>query len=170
MESKDIHEVNNMEEKDVFTKQIQEKDEQLVESDKSIDEANKKLGESDKSLKEATDKLKKFEDAEKDRVAKEHELLVDKICETNKDLKREELIKMSDSELIIVEKYETDKVNSSANNEGSGVVNATLEEAKGNEDNILDLGLLERHGDLTMNEEAYQKFNQDVKKKILGEE
>lgn len=173
MESKDIYEVNNMEEKDVFAKQIQEKDEQLVDSTKLVDDAEKKIVEKDKSLKESTDKLKKFEDAEKTRVAEKHDELVDKICEVNKDLKKEELMEKSDSELEIIERYETEKVDAATDNSGSGVVNAineSIEDAKGSDENILDLGLMERFGDLTMNEEAYNKFNQDVKKRVLGEE
>ena len=170
MESKDIHEVNNMEERDVFAKQIEERDNQLAESKKLIDKSKKDAEDKDKKLKDSADKLKKLEDEKKKGQAKEHESLVDKIVETNKDLKKEELMEQSDNELKIIEKYETEKVDSDSEGEGTGVVNATLQEAKESEDNILDLGLLERHGDLTMNEEAYQKFNQDIKKRVLGEE
>jgi len=173
MKKKDIHEVNTMEEKDIFAKQIQEKDKKIAESIKLNEDATKIVAERDKALKESAEKLKVFEDAEKVRVAEKHNELVDKIVETNKDLKKEELMEKTDSELEIIEKYETDKVNSIQENTGSGVVNAineSVNDARGSEENILNLDLLERHGDLTMNEEAYEKFNQDVKKRVLGDE
>ena len=171
MKNKDIQEVNTMEEKDIFAKQIEEKDKQLVESTKLVDDAKNVLLEKDKSLKEATDKLKAFEDAEKLRVAEKHEALVDKIVEANQDLKKVELMEKTDSELEIIERYESEKSNVAS--EGSGVVNIineSINDAKVNKENILDLGLMERFGDLTMNENAYEQFNQDVKKRILGEE
>ncbi|KKL64403.1 hypothetical protein LCGC14_2165370, partial [marine sediment metagenome] len=164
-------EVSSMEEKDVFAKQIKEKDTQLGDANKKIEEADKELAKANKLVKEQEDKLKKIEEAKKLEVAKSHEDKVDKIVETNSDLKKEELMEKTDGELDIIEKYEIESANKPADT-GAGVVgqiNESVNDAKGDKENVLDLKLMEKHGDLTMNEEAYKEFNLEVKKRVLGE-
>ncbi len=164
-------EVSSMEEKDIFAKQIKEKDSQLGDANKKIEEADKELAKANKLVKEQEDKLKKIEEAKKLEVAKSHEAKVDKIVETNSDLKKEELMEKTDGELDIIEKYEIEAANKPADT-GAGVVgqiNESVNDAKGDKENVLDLKLMEKHGDLTMNEEAYKDFNLEVKKRVLDE-
>ena len=172
MEKNNIQEVNNMEDKDVFAKQIEEKDNLLTESKKTLEESEGKINEANDKLKESEEKIKKFEEAEKARVLKEKEELVDKLCESNKELKKEELMEKSDDELKIIEGYEI-KIKEQKNPEGSGIVSMVGEsakEAKEDNDNIMDITVMERTGDLTMTEEANEKFNQEIKERILGHE
>lgn len=169
-------EVNNMaeggvNEKDVFTKQIEEKDKALEDANKQIEDAAKKLKEVEEAKKKDEDKLKKMEDEEKKKKAKEHEDLVDKICEMNSELKKDDLKDKSDSELKIIEGYET-KNKETTDSDGSGVVGQIRETANNleqNKENILDLDKMKRYGDLTMSEEAYGKFNEDIRKDVLDE-
>lgn len=173
-------EVSNMadegmiKEKDVFTKTIEEKDKALVEANEKIKEAADKLKTIEEAKKKDAEKLKKMEDEEKKKKAKEHEAQVDKICEMNKDLKKEDLVEKSDSELKIIETYEQAAIDKGAEAaEGGGVVGNIKEATKGlaeEKDKILNLDKMEKFGDLTMTEEAYDEFNKDIRKDVLGEE
>jgi len=108
-------------------------------------EEKEEVAEQLKSLKEELNALKS------DKKAK----LVESILAVNSELKKEELMKESDDKLMLIKEYETKL---SQKNESVGVVETKTVEA--------DEGVMETREGVTLTQEAYAKFNAELRERM----
>ena len=135
-----------------FEKQLKEKDAEIS-----------KLKESIHSKEEDIKKMMKAkEDEEAESMKNKKKKVVESIMSMNKELKEEELMSKSLSELELMESYEKKiKDNLGADDsEGVSEVQDTFE--SGENDIVFD----KKSGNITLSESARLKFNDEIKKSI----